>query len=111
MRPLMTDLIEVYEAPDVITPLGETVRNLSSAVKVAEGLGTLQLYFSAEYDVDRDTKQRLGRIISDDPRLYNITPKQWVLVNGVTWELDGYPQKWTLRGLHHIEVNIKKTEG
>lgn len=111
MRGLMTDLIEVLEAPDVITPLGETIRRFSSAVLVASGYGTLQLYFSAEYDVDRDTTQRLGRIISDDPALYNITPKQWIRVNGVVWELDGWPQKWTLRGVHHVECNVKLTQG
>jgi len=107
----MTDFIEVLEAPDVITTLGETVRHLENAVVVATGYGTLQLYLSAEYDVDRDTTQRLGRIISDDPALYDVTPKQWIRVNGVIWELDGHPQKWTLRGLHHIECNIKLTEG
>lgn len=111
MRVLMTDFIEVLEASDDVTSLGESVRNLEDAVVVHSGYGSLQLYFSAEYDVDRDTRQRLGRIISDDPRLYDATWKQWVRVNGVVWELDGWPQKWTLRGLHHVEVNIKKTEG
>lgn len=111
VRPLMTDVVQLYEAPNVVTNLGETVRRFQDAVLVATGYGSLQLYFSAEYDVDRDTRQKLGRIITDDPALYIVNWKHWVSVAGVVYEVDGNPQKWTLRGLHHAEFNIKKLEG
>lgn len=111
VRPLMTDVIQIYQAPNVATSLGETVRRVQDATLLATGRGSLQLYFSAEYDVDRDTRQRLGRVITDDPLLYVVTWKHWVLVNGIMYEVDGNPQKWTLRGLHHAEFNIKTLEG
>lgn len=113
MRSLMTDLIEVYAAPTVITNLGEHIRKMADAVPIGSGYGSLQLYFSAEYDVDRDTLQRLGRVISDDYNLYSlVTHQTWVLSDGVMYEVDGDPQKWTLRGLHHIEFNVKRlTDG
>lgn len=111
MRALMTDVVQIYRAPNTTTGLGEVVRKFSLATLLATGYGSLQLYFSAEYDVDRDTLQRLGRVITDDPGLYVVDWTDWVTVNGVTYEVDGHPQKWTLRGLHHAEFNIKKLEG
>lgn len=112
-RSLMTDKIQILQAPEITTSLGEKVRKRESAVVVATGLGSLQLYFSAEYDVDRDTLSRIGRIISDDPNLAIVNWSHWIVVNDQDWyDIDGQPQVWTLRGRHHIEVNIKRlTDG
>ncbi len=111
MRALMTDKIEILRATATETGYNETVYDFSSATVVATGLGSLQLYFSAEYDIDRDTTQRIGRFITDDPNL-NPGPKDWVRVNGTTvYEVDGQPQTWTLRGYHHYEVGVKLIEG
>lgn len=111
-RSLMTDVIEIWNAVPETTQYGEVIVKLEDAVLEATGYGSLQFYFSAEYDVDRDTTQVLGRVISDDPALYQaLKPKSWIKVAGVFYEADGYPQKWTLRGNHHLEQNVKKVEG
>jgi hypothetical protein len=107
----MTDKLEVLRATPTITAYGETVVDESGATVVQTCYGSLQLYFSAEYDIDRDTYSRIGRIICDDPT-FDPQPKDWVRVNdGETYEIDGKPQTWTLRGRHHLEVGIKKIEG
>lgn len=112
-RSLMTDKIQILQAPTVTTSLGEKVRKREDAVVIATGYGSLQLFFSTEYDVDRDTLNRLGRIISDDSNLSVINWQHWIVVNDGDWyEIDGQPQVWTLRGRHHIEVGIKRlTDG
>lgn len=112
-RALMTDWIQIYQASPVTSKYGEVTYDFSSATLVASGWGSLQLYFSAEYDIDRDTYQRIGRVITDDPAL-TPNPKHWIVANGDTanvYEADGKPQVWTLRGRHHVEFGIKKLEG
>lgn len=113
-RFLMTDTIELLRADRIITNYGESVYNLADAVVVASGLGSCQLYFSTEYDIDRDTTSRTGRVITDDFSIMsaNPLPSDWIRVNGSeVYQVDGLPMDWSLRGLHHHEINIKHIEG
>ena len=112
VRALMTDRLELLRAPKTTTAgYGEVVYDFDQAVPVWTGRGSYQLYFSAEYDIDRDTTSRIGRVIVDDP---SFTPqsKDWIRVNGSeVLEVDGEPMVWTLRGRHHIEQGVKRING
>lgn len=108
----MTDLIEILRATPVISEYGETTYTFADATVVATGYGSIQLYISAEYDVDRDTYSRIGRLISDDVNLYGVQPKDWIRQpDGTLYEADGIAQKWNLRGRHHIEQGVKIING
>lgn len=110
-RPLLTDWIELLRAPAVTTSYGETVYDVTDADVVWSGYGSYQLYFSAEYDIDRDTTSRIGRVIVDDPT-FNPAPKDWIRVNSTeVLEADGEPMVWTLRGRHHTEQGVKRING
>lgn len=113
-RFLMTDTLEILRAPATITSYGETIYKLADAAVIASGLGSCQLYFSTEYSIDRETSSRTGRIITDDYAILSagVVVTDWIRVNGVeVFEIDGPPMDWTLRGLHHHEINIKHIEG
>jgi hypothetical protein len=111
VRALMTDTLELLRAPQTTTGYGEKVYDFDSVETVWTGLGSYQLYFSAEYDLDRDTTSRIGRVIVDDPT-FNPHPKDWIRINGSeVLEVDGEPMVWTLRGRHHIEQGVKRISG
>lgn len=111
-RALMTDRLELLRAPETVTAgYGEHVHDFSQATVVWTGLGSFQLYFSAEYDIDRDTTSRIGRVIVDSPS-FQPQPKDWIRVNGSeVLEADGEPMVWTLRGKHHVEQGVKRITG
>lgn len=110
MRSLQRDLIEILECTETTDGYGSTIPGEWSVV--ASGYGSVQPYVSIENNEDRQTLNRYSRLISDDPRLFEISYKNRVRFQGELWECDGHPFMWHRNGkIHHVEQNIQRVEG
>lgn len=108
-----SDTADVIRGEEVIDEYRRTVYNFNNSTVVGTGKVSIQDFLGTEDDSDRQTTTEGLRLISDDPRLFNvIRPTDRILYNGVYYEVDAPIQGWKLFGrLHHIEVNLKKVVG
>lgn len=98
-----------------------TVRNRQRAARDSHGMrgavvygpdvatrGVLQLEDSTEGGRDRSSTETLWRLTLPDPAVI-LRPLAQVIVNGVTYEVDGEPELVIgLMGAHHVEARVKK---
>jgi len=108
-----SDTADIVRGEEVIDEYHRKVHDFSNAQVVATGKVSIQDFLGTEDDADRQTTTAGLRLISDDPRLFNvILPTDRVRYNGIDYEVDAPIQGWRLFGkLHHIEVNLKKVVG
>lgn len=110
VRMLMTDTAKLLRFPRTKTRY-RYEPDLTDPTEIFEGKCSCQPFLGLEDEVDRDTRTSQLRLVSDDPGFFVALATDYIEYDGVLWKIDGRPFKWTLRGAHHIELNMRLVEG
>lgn len=107
------DIVEVYEATDVVDNYNSVVQDWTSPTLVATGRASVQNYLANEDNIDRETTIQGWRLISDDSALFDIIePTHRILYNGTMFEVDAPAVMYRLFNRnHHVEVFLRRVDG
>lgn len=110
-RPLMTDTASLVRIP-LARGRYRSEPDLEDQEVIYTGLCSIQPFMGIEDEIDRDTRTSQCRLIADEAGWLVATAMDYIEdSDGTLWKIDGKPFVWTLRGRHHIELNMRLVEG